>query len=319
MNFINKEELAKRKNEAVVDRAVLDHMVTLNTMLPYTESEYEDVFPNIFIFGLPRSGTTLLSQIVAATTNLGYINNLIARFWENPQYGVYLSSSLSLPRDISFASLHAVTEKITDVHEFGYFWASLLHHTSSPRLGENEATDIDWNLLKNKVLSINHAFNSGVVYKNTLIGHYAERFSQMFTKPFFLYIKRNRLDVAYSILNARRKRYGSIHEWWSMKPYEYDEITDLNPYEQVAAQMYYLEKDYEKQLNKLDPDQVVPVDYETLCRDPWFYMEKLQEALGSFELSIIRREIPLLYSSHHTSKDQDIGRLEQALNSYFNT
>lgn len=319
MNFINKEELEKRKNEAAVDQIVLDHMVTLNTMLTYTEAEYKDIFPNIFIFGLPRSGTTLLSQIVAATTNLGYINNLIARFWENPQYGVYLSRSLCLPREISFESLHAVTKKITDVHEFGYFWASLLHHTSSPRLGENEGEMIDWNLLKNKVLSINHAFNSGVVYKNTLVGHYTRLFSHTFAHPFFLYIKRNKLDVAYSILTARKRRYGSIHEWWSMKPFEYDAIKDLDPYEQVAAQMYYLEKDYEGQVKGLDQSRVLTIDYETLCHDPWSCLDELQGALEPYDLGTIRRELPLHYSSHRTTQDRDVDILKQALNNYFTT
>jgi hypothetical protein len=36
-------------------------------------------YPNYFIVGVPRSGTTILAQILAYVTNVGFINNLASR------------------------------------------------------------------------------------------------------------------------------------------------------------------------------------------------------------------------------------------------
>ncbi len=317
MKLIDENELVKRINEATVDRSLLDAVLDMNNRLQYSLREYEDRYPNIFIFGLPRSGTTLLSQIIAATTNLGYINNLIARFWENPQYGVYLSKCLEIPRDISFCSTHAVTTSISDVHEFGYFWASLLGHTSSPRLGENETAQIDWDLLKNKILSINHAFDSGVIYKNTLTGHYAYHLFKLFKRPVFLYIKRDRVDTAYSILQVRKKRYGSENQWWSMKPYEYDQLKELPPCEQIAAQMYHLEQDYEKQLEKVDPKAIITVDYRLLCRDPWPYLDDLRTRLAGLGVTVTHRDLTISYSTHKNVENDEIKALKHYLEHYY--
>ncbi|NBO54134.1 MAG: hypothetical protein EBU84_05990, partial [Actinobacteria bacterium] len=40
--------------------------------------------PLVFIVGVPRSGTTLLSQLFSRFLDVGYIDNIVARFWANP-------------------------------------------------------------------------------------------------------------------------------------------------------------------------------------------------------------------------------------------
>src|SRR4051812_14091764 len=117
--LINKSELGERT--AAADLDVLDQIVALNARLPYEPRDYPDCFGNIFIYGLQRSGTTLTSQVVARATDLGYVNNLIARFWISPAHGVYLSRHLGIDRNIDFQSAHGATEGISNVHEFGYF------------------------------------------------------------------------------------------------------------------------------------------------------------------------------------------------------
>src|SRR5688572_30011389 len=47
--------------------------------------------PVVYIVGAPRSGTTLVSQLLAKYLDVGYINNLIARFWMRPLAGIRLS------------------------------------------------------------------------------------------------------------------------------------------------------------------------------------------------------------------------------------
>ena len=40
-----------------------------------------------FIVGLPRSGSTLLQQILISRYSVGYVSNIVGKFWGNPMVG----------------------------------------------------------------------------------------------------------------------------------------------------------------------------------------------------------------------------------------
>ena len=50
--------------------------------------------PTLLIMGVPRSGTTLMLQVLAASGRFGYPSNLIARFYGNPSIGVAIQKVL---------------------------------------------------------------------------------------------------------------------------------------------------------------------------------------------------------------------------------
>jgi hypothetical protein len=45
----------------------------------------------VFVLGVPRSGTTLTSQLLAYCLDAGYVNNAAARFWLAPVHGIRLA------------------------------------------------------------------------------------------------------------------------------------------------------------------------------------------------------------------------------------
>ena len=55
----------------------------------YRDREIEHAL--VFVVGLPRSGTTLLTQVLAYCLDAGYVNNFAARFWLAPVHGLRLS------------------------------------------------------------------------------------------------------------------------------------------------------------------------------------------------------------------------------------
>jgi hypothetical protein len=323
MEYFNLKEFGARTMKCCVDEDVINKLAKLNKLTRYKIVPFEDRHVNIFIFGLPRSGTTLLSQLLAKYTDLGYINNLTARFWVNPAFGVILSKSLNLyQRDkILLASEHGVTDSIYNVHEFGYFWASLLgHKSSSSSLGENGKVKINFNLLRNKVLSINNEFCSGCVFKNTLIGHYASKFNELFKQPLFVYIKRDIIKVATSVLAVRKERYGDFNHWWSTKPYEYEKIKNFEHYEQVVAQLFYLNRDIEQQLQLLPRNRILTVNYEELCEAPDVFLKHLKEKVEQYDMSLnCRCILEVLESQSKVSSlgGRDFKILEGLIKKYF--
>src|SRR6056297_1198149 len=84
--------------------------------------DYPVRHPFLFVVGPPRSGTTLLSQLIAYTFDVSYINNLVARFYLAPLHGIRFSKTvLGESKQSDFQSNYARTGNLSDIHEFGYF------------------------------------------------------------------------------------------------------------------------------------------------------------------------------------------------------
>src|SRR6056297_1827548 len=85
--------------------------------------DYPVKHPFLFVIGAPRSGTTLLTQLIANSFDISYINNLIARFYLAPLHGIRFSNTvLGDVRGSNFISDYARTNRLNEIHEFGYFW-----------------------------------------------------------------------------------------------------------------------------------------------------------------------------------------------------
>ena len=103
----------------------------LNDCLPPLSVTMGPVQP-IFIVGLPRSGSTLLVQLLIAKLRLGYATNLMARFWGRPAFGVALNRALSTdPGAISVSdSVYGQTQGYEGHHEFGWLASRTLSAVS---------------------------------------------------------------------------------------------------------------------------------------------------------------------------------------------
>ena len=87
--------------------------------------EIKPTKPIVFIVGPLRSGTTLLYQILSATTKFMYINNILAPSWKFPVMAASIFKHNNLLydyRNFTQVSNFGVTEHPLDPHEFGYFW-----------------------------------------------------------------------------------------------------------------------------------------------------------------------------------------------------
>lgn len=270
------------------DEGFLRH---INTLLQSDEKksyrELQEVHPTIFVFGLPRSGTTFMAQLIAHSFDLGYINNFMARFWLAPVTGIRLSGIiLGKEAAPNFESHYATTSRLDDLHEFGYFWRHWLKKDNVDeilRSREMEET-INWTGLKNIILNIHAAFGKGWICKNIFGAYHIRNHLDLLQKSFFVYIERDPLDVAISIMDARRKFYSDPSIWWSTIPYEYPEIKDLPAEEQVAGQVVFLRKLYEQEIERAGEERVIRLNYRQAAAKPLetvlHIYERIREATG---------------------------------------
>ena len=250
-------------------------------MIPGSESNIDpQTLPFIYIVGVPRSGTTLLSQLLCRFLAVGYINNLIARFWLKPSIGIHLSQAI-LGKDsrkyISFDSEHGVSKEIYGPHEFGYFWSHwfrldrwLNHHLSDKMLAK---LDRRWlkKALEDEILRV---FAMPVVFKNVICGFHAKFLTTLHPQTFFVYIKRDLLSTVRSILSVRQARFGSYDSWWSLKPSTYPSDFPKGAVEAVIKQVKDCKREMEEELS--DPGvNTLSVSYEEVCQKPSWVLSQI--------------------------------------------
>lgn len=261
-------------------KALNDSLHDLGKQL--TRKDLEEEFTNIFILGLPRSGTTLLSQVLYIGLDLYTTNNLISKFWQSPLVGVWLSKVvIGENKNYSFESEYANTPDIDAPHEFSYFWRNVLKIKDPYNYDPVSAdTNINWQKLKETVLNMNHVVGKGFVFKTLeYTGYHLLRFSSLFKEALFVYIERHPLEVAKSIYKARLKFFGDESRWWASVPAEYYELENLSYADQIAGQIFYLQKMYSEKFDTIpDRDQrLITISYKQLCDRPDTILEKIIE------------------------------------------
>jgi len=255
----------------------------------YEEREIEHAL--VFVLGLPRSGTTLLSQLLAYCLDAGYVNNFAARFWRAPVHGIRLARLIAAGAEPpSFESDYARTKSLLDIHEWGYFWRHWLEkHSFDDVVQAREREDeLDWAGLRLALANVQHEFGKPFVAKNMLGAYHLPRLRRELGPVLYVLIERDELDAAVSILDARRKYYDDPRAWWSYIPPEYPRLKDLDEWEQVAGQVHYLARFYQRALAEVGDDAVVRVTYERLAKEPRTVLAEVAGRAGA----AIRQEPP---------------------------
>lgn len=253
-----------------------DFLLEMNRVLQAREQalyrDYSIDHPFIFVFGPPRSGTTLISQVLASSLDCGYINNLAARFWLAPVHGIRLAKQVlkDQPGEISFQSHYASTKGLSDIHEFGYFWRQLLQKETMDdvtKSAEREA-DIDWQMVKMTLANMQHEFQLPMVFKNIFGAYHLQKMQEILGKVLYVYIERDPLDSAISILEARKKHYADLNNWWSYTPVEYNRIKDADYWTQIAGQVFFLQRYYRQQIASFSKENSLIVQYRDFSQSP---------------------------------------------------
>lgn len=277
-----KDFYGDRKGTYVKSETNENFLYDMNKILQEKElKEYRDLTiqdPFIFVFGLPRSGTTLVTQLIAHSFDLGYINNFVARFWLSPLHGIRLYRIIyGDHKETSFRSDYARTSELGDIHEFGYFWRYWLKKESieGVTMAREREDDIDWDAVYRVLANLQHEFQKPMIFKNIFGSYHLERMQQTLGRTIYVYIERDPLDVAISILDARRKYYSDLNTWWSYMPVEYDRIKNLDYWKQIAGQIYYLKRFYDKEVSRLSLNNVVKVTYMEMAHEPAGVLERI--------------------------------------------
>ncbi|MEM0519046.1 sulfotransferase [Aequorivita flava] len=256
-------------------------ITSLNNLLSVSQNELieelEETYPTLHILGAPRSGTTLVSQLISTYLPVGHINNLIAAFWKAPIYGIELSKKLIGSKYTSnFQSDFGRTTGIDEPHEFGYFWNYHLNYDGLEQKIQNHEKNINWKQLSSLLKNMTYSYERPIVFKSFLAGFHAEQLYRQLNKTCFIYIKRNLVDNVLSILKLREKLNGDKTIWGSIKPRQYEQLKSLSVYEQIVGQILCLEHEYLMQLEKVPENNKIIISYKSICENPDDFLQTIQ-------------------------------------------
>jgi Sulfotransferase family len=271
--------------------------------------------PTVFVLGPPRSGTTLLSQLLAATGGFGVATNFVARFWRAPALGMLIERALGdRPSKSDFQSVRGVTHSMSDPHEFGYFWSSWFdisqdtHALSKPVLEKVDAVG-----MKRAVSAMECVAGKPMMYKNnTWFTFQADWLARHFPQAVIVACCRDPFYIAQSIYEQRKRLYDDVAKWWSVRPPSYEKLLALTPLEQVAAQAVEIARHVDGLHHTLPAKNVVRVDYSRLCSAPKAVISDVIRACENFgEISApAMHELPQQFDTTDTirlsSRDSDL-------------
>ena len=196
----------------------------------------------VFIIGAPRTGSTILYQALTNIYDVLYVDNLVCRFHRNFFFGFWLSNRFyrSKPHN-NFSADHGRTKGWHSPSECGQFWYKWL-----PRhrhfIDYDDITPEIVRQIRLEITSVINYFNKPLVFKNLNAGQRIRLLTTCFPEATFLFITRDPVQTVQAILMAKRELHVDDGAFWSIMPRNVRELEKLDPFEQIAKQVYFLER-----------------------------------------------------------------------------
>jgi hypothetical protein len=293
--YKNDEEV-KRTQKFKRNDSLEEFLGEINNDLWNTEEKLlnikEPEYPLIFVMGPLRSGSTLMTQWLA-NLDFAYPTNLMSRFYKTPIIASKIQLLLTDERynyrnelrdfnsGVDFSSENGKTKGALAPNEFWYFWRRFLDFKELDYLPSEELLEkVDIDTFKSEFAGIVDVFQKPFALKGMILNYNIDFLDKIFEKAIFIYTKRDPLTNIESALKAREKQLGSIKEWYSFKIPEYNELIKLNPYEQVAGQIYHINKAVESGLENVAEHKKMIVNYEEFCENPKKFYDELKAKLN---------------------------------------
>lgn len=271
-------------------------------------------FPPVFIIGPPRTGTTVLYQVLVDCYNFHYMNNLVRIFYGAP----YIIGLLVWPwsrrrKKRDHESGYGRTKGLTGPSEVGNFWTRWFPKGKAylrPQQNRNLS------LLRKEIVSLSQRYKTSVLFKNTANSLRIITLNEVFPEALFIVCKRGPVDTAQSILKSRIDRYGDKNKWMGVKPKQIDTIKDHPYWQQVVEQIYYINQQIEEDSKVVGKDKFHYVSYEAFCNNVHEELESIEQFLTRHGCrKVAKAEAPKQFTCSRNRKvsEDDYEKIKQCV------
>lgn len=222
--------------------------------------------PMIILLAPPRSGSTLLYQVLSSGFRSIYLSNLWNLLYATPLIGGLLSESIrDSTRISSFKSNKGFVPGIVGEAEGLKFWSYWMGQSLDERYSKIFVKK-SLHLVGSLNILGNH-FSKPCI--TCYLGHVfcIKKLRKLFPNSLFIHLTRNLIDNGMSLYTI------SPSKMFSSKPRELNNFPYTDRLEQIAAQLIHIHK---RIIDNSD-DSCINISYSQLCKSPQVVIERIEK------------------------------------------
>jgi hypothetical protein len=220
--------------------------------------------PHLIVVGPPRSGTTLVALTLIQNLPVACLNNLAALFPRSPLVANRMLGRWLRPPPPTTHSFYGKTVGLLGHHDVLHLWDRWLGKDRT-RIPEH-LPEARRDEMRRFFGACEGLFERSLVLKNNNLASYASRVAEALPTVRFLFLTRDPLYLAQSLLDARRLIHGSDDV-----PYGLHEVvvrpSDRSVTDDVCRQVRFLRERMDEERKTLGP-LASTLSYEAFCADP---------------------------------------------------
>ncbi len=281
---IHIENMAARRKEHRRNTRLDDLLADLEALLGPVEKEAVKQFktprfPVLFLVGNPRSGSTAFMQFLQSTGQFAVPSNMLSRFYYAPYIGAKIQQLLFNPdfdfrnelggaqRDAAVSSSLGKTKGALGASEMLHFWRRFSPYYDPRYIEPERQSEVDTEAIASELAAMESVFERPLAMKGAMLLNLG-CMQKCAENPLFVYLRRDPLFVAQSLLLGRENHYGRRDMWWSVMPKEFEQLKEMDVYHQVAGQAFFIAQSVESDLAAMPEENKLVLDYETFCDNP---------------------------------------------------
>lgn len=272
-------------------------------------------YPLLLIVGPPRSGTSLVHQVLASCLDVTYFTNFNAMFRKSPLSAVRYFQKQFEPGPIAGENLYGNTSGFRGVNDAFHVWNRYLgieRYDAMSSLDESTASEMceffkAWTSITSRPLLNKNNRNLACT---TLL-------SELLPNAHFIGVRRNPIHVAQSLLQAREWVQGNREIGWGLN--SIDTSTDKNTMDDVEAvcrQVAANEKLFERQREAVGKNRWTDVSYEAFCDAPQDVVLEIASVHPSIKLRSSQRIetlLPFVNTNQDRLGQEEVSRIKRYL------
>ena len=240
----------------------------------------EPVAP-LFVVGLPRSGTTLVYELIVQAFDVSYFTHMFDYTYGLPNITTRLTNRFARNPSPRYESRYGRIPGFFSPAENFNFWMKwfpenpvLGHHVPEGSLGEHTIDDV------NRALgSLTHITHRPYVFKNVYFSLSISSLLKTFSHARIVIVQRDLEAVAASVYKKRSELQEKC-SWWSIKPPFINSVANQDLLEQVAFQCVRTEQLIEQALAGDNAGRCFTINYAEVCNSPRNFISRLADWIG---------------------------------------
>ena len=222
--------------------------------------------PPVFIIGAPRCGSTLLYQLLVGTTGFGYLSNFHCLFHGSPSLVHRLGRRFTARAADRYRSHYGRAKGLGAPAECGEFWYRFFRRRPQ-YVTAGEVGPAALARLRGAIRRLVVAMGRPLLIKNLLSSVRLRPLAEALPEALFIVLRRDEVDTAASLLEGRRRLYGTYERWFSVEPPEIDRLRRLPVAEQAVEQVRAIHRLIDRDRRAIGAERFIEVSYDALCAD----------------------------------------------------